>query len=111
MENGNGNGKPATLHGAGPVLIAGGAGFLGSHLCERLLDSGNEVICVDNFATGTPENVAHLSGTSGFRLVKAGAAKISDEIAGEPSAIFNLACPASPIQYQRTPLSTLLSSV
>jgi UDP-glucuronate decarboxylase len=108
MKNANGNGAHAR---GDTALVAGGAGFLGSHLCERLLDEYPTVICVDNFATGSPENVAHLMHRPGFKLIKTGVAKLTDEQAGEPRVIYNLACPASPIQYQRTPLSTLLTSV
>jgi UDP-glucuronate decarboxylase len=93
------------------VVVAGGAGFLGSHLCERLLADNRSIICVDNFATGKPENVEHLQDRRGFQLLKANVIRLEDVQAGHPSQIFNLACPASPIQYQRTPLSTLLTSV
>jgi UDP-glucuronate decarboxylase len=109
MHYSNGNG--AAKRAGTTALVAGGAGFLGSHLCERLLADFETVVCVDNYATGSPENVAHLNARQGFRLVKCSVAKLSDQHAGEPQAIFNLACPASPIQYQRTPLSTLLTSV
>jgi UDP-glucuronate decarboxylase len=93
------------------VLVAGGAGFLGSHLCERLLADHRPVLCVDNYATGTPNNVEHLLGKPGFGMLKVNVTRIDDEQAGEPAAIFNLACPASPVQYQRRPLATLLTSV
>jgi UDP-glucuronate decarboxylase len=96
---------------AAPVLVAGGAGFVGSHLCERLLADSRSVICVDNYATGKPGNVEHLTGKTGFRLLKANVTKLEDAQIDSPSMIFNLACPASPVQYQRTPLSTLLTSV
>jgi UDP-glucuronate decarboxylase len=107
------NGQPQhrTPTATRAVLVAGGAGFLGSHLCERLLATGHPVLCVDNFATGLADNVAHLVGRPGFRLVKSNVAKLDDATAGEVAVIMNLACPASPIQYQRTPLSTLLASV
>jgi UDP-glucuronate decarboxylase len=105
----NGNGTSAKE--SSPVMVAGGAGFLGSHLCDRLLAQHKEVICVDNYATGSPDNVAHMLGRPGFRLLKGNVAKLTDEDAGSPAAIFNLACPASPVHYQRTPLSTLLTSV
>jgi UDP-glucuronate decarboxylase len=109
--NGNGNGNANQRRAGTTAVVAGGAGFLGSHLCERLLADYKTVICVDNFCTGSPENVAHLMHRTGFRFLKCGAAKLTDEQAGEPDVIFNLACPASPLQYQRTPLSTLLTSV
>jgi UDP-glucuronate decarboxylase len=96
---------------AAPVLVAGGAGFVGSHLCERLLAEQRTVTCVDNYATGKPGNVEHLTSKAGFRLLKANVIKLEDVQADNPSMIFNLACPASPVQYQRTPLSTLLTSV
>jgi UDP-glucuronate decarboxylase len=109
MQLSNGNGKQ---RGVGTTaIVAGGAGFLGSHLCERLLGDYKTVICVDNFCTGSLENVAHLAHRPGFKLLKCGVAKLTEEQAREPDVIFNLACPASPIQYQRTPLSTLLTSV
>src|SRR3954470_7487734 len=91
--NGNGNGNGAAKRTGTTALVAGGAGFLGSHLCERLLADYETVVCVDNYATGSPENVAHLNGHQGFRMVKCGVAKLSDQHAGEPQAIFNLACP------------------
>ncbi len=110
-----GNGRidpevPGTTASHG-IIVAGGAGFLGSHLCERLLNDGHEVTCVDNLATGTRDNVEHLWARRGFRMIQRNVAKLSDEEAGRPTAIFNLACPASPVQYQRTPLATLLASV
>jgi UDP-glucuronate decarboxylase len=105
------NGKTGAADESSPVLVAGGAGFLGSHLCDRLVAQKKQVICVDNYATGSPGNIEHLLGQPGFRLLKCNIAKLSDEDAAEPGMIFNLACPASPAHYQRTPLSTLLTSV
>jgi UDP-glucuronate decarboxylase len=105
------NGKAAALSPSPQVVVAGGAGFLGSHLCERLLAENRPVICVDNYATGRAENVEHLQGRRGFQMLKANVTRLENEQAGEPGMIFNLACPASPVQYQRTPLSTLLTSV
>jgi UDP-glucuronate decarboxylase len=105
------NGKGTATPDTSPVLVAGGAGFLGSHLCDRLLAQQKQVTCIDNFATGLPDNVAHMLGRPGFRMLKCNIAKLTDEDAGVPAAIFNLACPASPVHYQRTPLSTLLTSV
>ncbi len=88
------------------VLVAGGAGFIGSHLCERLLREGAEVFCVDNFVTGRPDNIAHLYDVSAFHLVEC---DIIDEFPGLPavSRIYNLASPASPPGYQRHPIETL----
>src|SRR5437870_1522563 len=105
------NGKAAVTPETSPVLVAGGAGFLGSHLCDRLLAQQKQVTCIDNFATGSLDNVAHMLGRPGFRMLKCNIAKLTDEDAGVPAAIFNFACPASPVHYQRTPLSTLLTSV
>jgi UDP-glucuronate decarboxylase len=90
------------------VLVTGGAGFLGSHLCERLLNDGNDVICLDNFFTGTKDNVVHLIGNPFFELVR------HDVIApyyAEVDEIYNLACPASPIHYQYNPIKTVKTSV
>lgn len=88
------------------ALVTGGAGFVGSWLCERLLDDGAEVWCVDDFSTGSPDKVAHLADRPGFRLVEA------DVSAGVPDPgpldhVFHLACPASPVHYLRLPLETL----
>lgn len=89
------------------AVVAGGAGFVGSHLCERLLADGWRVICVDNFVTGAPENVAHLAGESRFRLVEADVTAGPLTIEGEVAAVLNLASPASPIDYLELPLETL----
>jgi dTDP-glucose 4,6-dehydratase len=88
------------------TVVTGGAGFLGSHLCERLLDDGDEVICLDNFLTGTPNNVAHLMGRDGFRLVRA---DVTDfvHIVGPVDNILHFASPASPIDYLQLPIETL----
>ena len=75
------------------ALVTGGAGFLGSHLCDRLLGDGQEVLCVDNFFTGAKENVIHLSGEPGFELIRH---DITFPLYLEVDEIFNLACPASP---------------
>ena len=90
------------------VLVTGGAGFLGSHLCERLLNDGHDVICLDNFFTGTKGNVVHLLNNPFFELVR------HDVIApyyAEVDEIYNLACPASPIHYQYNPIKTVKTSV
>ncbi len=90
------------------VLITGGSGFLGSHLCERLLDRGDEVICLDNFFTGRRRNIEHLLGHHRFELVRH---DVVEPILLEVDRIFNLACPASPIHYQFNPVKTVKTSV
>jgi len=88
--------------------VTGGAGFLGSHLCERLLQTGYEVLCVDNFYTGTRENVAHLLSSPHFELMRH---DVTMPLYVEVDEIFNLACPASPIHYQFDPVQTTKTSV
>jgi UDP-glucuronate decarboxylase len=90
------------------VLVTGGAGFLGSHLCDRLLRDGNDVLCVDNFFTGTKENVRHLLGNPCFELMRH---DVTFPLFVEIDEIFNLACPASPIHYQFDPVQTTKTSV
>ena len=90
------------------VLVTGGAGFLGSHLCERLLAEGNDVICLDNFFTGTKDNVAHLLGEPHFELMRH---DVTFPLYVEVDEIYNLACPASPIHYQHDPVQTTKTSV
>jgi UDP-glucuronate decarboxylase len=90
------------------VLVTGGAGFLGSHLCDRLLDEGHEVLCIDNFYTGTRRNVSHLIGRPEFELLRH---DITFPLYVEVDQIFNLACPASPIHYQNDPVQTTKTSV
>ena len=90
------------------VLVTGGAGFLGSHLCERLVESGAHVICVDNFFTGAHQNVQHLAGHLHFELIRH---DITFPLYVEVDEIYNLACPASPIHYQRDPVQTTKTSV
>ena len=90
------------------VLVTGGAGFLGSHLCERLLAQGHEVLCVDNFFTGTKQNVAHLLGNPRFELMRH---DVTFPLYVEVDRIFNLACPASPVHYQYDPVQTTKTSV
>jgi UDP-glucuronate decarboxylase len=85
------------------VLVTGGAGFIGSHLCERLVRDGHEVICLDNFFTGTRRNVAHLVGYPGFEILRH---DITEPLLVEVDWVFNLACPASPIHYQYNPVKT-----
>lgn len=90
------------------ILVTGGAGFIGSHLCERLLNDGNEVICADNFFTGSKENIAHLSGNTFFELIRH---DITMPLYVEVDEIYNLACPASPIHYQHNAIKTIKTSV
>ena len=88
------------------ALVTGGAGFVGSWLCERLLDDGAEVWCVDDFSTGSPDKVAHLGGHTGFHLVEADVS-VGVPDPGPVDVVFHLACPASPVHYLRLPLETL----
>jgi UDP-glucuronate decarboxylase len=90
------------------VLVTGGAGFIGSHLCERLLEEGREVICLDNFFTGCKQNIAHLTANPGFELIRH---DITEPILLEVDRIYNLACPASPVHYQYNPVKTIKTSV
>jgi UDP-glucuronate decarboxylase len=90
------------------VLVTGGAGFLGSHLCEALLTKGADVLCVDNFFTGTKDNIAHLMGNPHFELVRH---DVTFPLYVEVDEIYNLACPASPIHYQHDPVQTTKTSV
>src|SRR3977135_2552585 len=90
------------------ILVTGGAGFIGSHLCERLVAEGNEVICLDNFFTGRRENVAHLMDSRKFELLRH---DVIEPILLEVDQIYNLACPASPIHYQYNPVKTVKTSV
>lgn len=90
------------------ILVTGGAGFLGSHLCERLLKEGNEVICLDNFFTGRKENIAHLLDNHSFELIRH---DVTQPILLEVDQIYNLACPASPVHYQYNPVKTVKTSV
>ena len=90
------------------VMVTGGAGFLGSHLCERLLGLGNDVLCVDNFYTGTKDNVAHLLPNPKFELMRH---DVTFPLYVEVDEIYNLACPASPVHYQFDPVQTTKTSV
>lgn len=90
------------------ILVTGGAGFLGSHLCERLLNDGNEVICLDNYFTGQKQNVVHLLNNPFFELIRH---DVTMPFFIEVDEIFNLACPASPIHYQYNPIKTIKTSV
>ncbi len=90
------------------ILITGGAGFLGSHLCDRMIDAGNEVICLDNYFTGRRQNITHLLSHPNFELVRH---DVIDPIKLEIDQIYNLACPASPIHYQYNAIKTMKTSV
>ena len=90
------------------VMITGGAGFLGSHLADRLLEAGHEVLCVDNLFTGTKDNIAHLHSNPSFEFMRH---DITFPLFGEVDEIYNLACPASPIHYQHDPVQTTKTSV
>jgi UDP-glucuronate decarboxylase len=90
------------------ILITGGAGFIGSHLCERLLGEGHDILCVDNFYTGTRDNVAHLLANPHFELLRH---DITFPLYVEVDEIYNLACPASPVHYQYDPVQTTKTSV
>lgn len=92
----------------GRVLVTGGAGFLGSHLCDRLVNAGHDVICVDNFFTGSKRNVAHLLGRPNFELMRH---DVTFPLYVEVDEIYNLACPASPVHYQYDPVQTTKTSV
>ena len=89
------------------MLITGGAGFIGSHLCERLLSEGNDVICLDNYFTGSKDNIRHLLGNSNFELVRH---DVTEPFYAEVDEIYNLACPASPVHYQYNPIKTMKTS-
>ena len=91
-----------------PTLVTGGAGFLGSHLCERLVKQGEEVICLDNFFTGRRSNVSHLLDYRNFEILRH---DVVDPFKVEVNRIYNLACPASPIHYQYNPIKTVKTSV
>ena len=90
------------------ILVTGGAGFLGSHLCQRLLEDGHDVLCVDNFFTGTKGNVVHLLDNPHFELMRH---DVTFPLYVEVDEIFNLACPASPVHYQHDPVQTTKTSV
>ncbi|MCT4603419.1 MAG: SDR family oxidoreductase [Marinifilum sp.] len=90
------------------VLVTGGAGFIGSHLCERLLNEGNDVICLDNYFTGSKTNIAHLLDNPYFELVRH---DVTAPYFAEVDEIYNMACPASPVHYQYNPIKTIKTSV
>src|SRR3977135_115749 len=95
------------MHLQKQILVTGGAGFLGSHLCEQLLASGANVICVDNFFTGTRTNIEHLIGNPRFELLRH---DVTFSLYVEVNEIYNLACPASPIHYPHDPVPTTTTS-
>jgi len=90
------------------ILVTGGAGFIGSHLCERLVREGHEVLCLDNFFTGSKKNIDHLLDSHRFELIRH---DVTEPILLEIDRIFNLACPASPVHYQYNPVKTIKTSV
>ncbi|MBR6344971.1 MAG: SDR family oxidoreductase [Lachnospiraceae bacterium] len=90
------------------ILVTGGAGFLGSHLCDRLIDEGNDVICLDNLFTGNKDNIRHLLGNDYFEFIRH---DVTEPIFLEVDQVYNLACPASPIHYQYNPIKTWKTSV
>jgi UDP-glucuronate decarboxylase len=90
------------------ILVTGGAGFLGSHLCDRLISDGDEVICLDNFFTGSKQNIIHLQNNPNFELMRH---DVVDPFKVEVDQIYNLACPASPVHYQHNPIKTVKTSV
>lgn len=90
------------------ILITGGAGFIGSNLCDRLIREGHDVICLDNFFTGSKDNVRHLIGNDHFELVRH---DVTEPYVAEVDEIYNLACPASPVHYQYNPIKTIKTSV
>ncbi len=92
----------------GRILITGGAGFIGSHLCERLLDDGYDVLCVDNYYSSTKDNIAHLMGNPRFEVIRH---DVTFPLYVEVDEIYHLACPASPVHYQRDPVQTTKTAV
>jgi len=90
------------------VLVTGGAGFLGSHLCDRLIEQGHEVICLDNYFTGSKKNIEHLASNPRFEFIRH---DVTESILLEVDRIYNLACPASPVHYQYNPVKTIKTSI
>ncbi|HXI10793.1 MAG TPA: GDP-mannose 4,6-dehydratase, partial [Thermodesulfobacteriota bacterium] len=90
------------------ILVTGGAGFIGSHLCERLLGEGNDVICLDNFFTGRKVNISHLMDNPFFEVIRH---DVIEPVLLEVDQIYNLACPASPVHYQFNPVKTIKTNV
>jgi len=102
------NNAMSTYNSTQRILVTGGAGFLGSHLCDRLLEQGHEVLCADNFLTSAKHNISHLLDRPGFELIRH---DVTFPLYVEVDQIYNLACPASPILYQRDPVQTIKTSV
>ncbi len=96
------------MHRQKRILVTGGAGFLGSHLCDRLVSEGHDVLCLDNFFTGTKKNIARLLGKPNFELIRH---DLAHPVFIETDEIYNLACPASPVHYQYNPVKTVKTSV
>ncbi len=96
------------LHETKRILVTGGAGFLGSHLCDRLVTEGHEVLCLDNFFTGTRRNIAHLLTKPNFELIRH---DLAQPVFLEVDEIYNLACPASPVHYQYNPVKTIKTNI
>ncbi|MBW1956904.1 MAG: SDR family oxidoreductase [Deltaproteobacteria bacterium] len=96
------------MHRQKRILVTGGAGFLGSHLCDRLVTEGHDVMCLDNFFTGTKKNIAHLLGKANFEVIRH---DLVHPLFVETDEIYNLACPASPVHYQFNPVKTVKTSV
>ena len=96
------------IHNQKRILITGGAGFLGSHLCDRLIGEGHDVLCLDNFFTGSKRNISHLLGKHNFELIRH---DLVQPVFIEADEIYNLACPASPVHYQYNPVKTVKTSV
>ncbi len=96
------------MHIESRIAVTGGAGFLGSHLCDKLIDAGHEVLCIDNFFTGTKRNIYHLMDSKPFELVRH---DVTFPLFVEVDGIYNLACPASPVHYQTNPVQTIKTSV
>jgi UDP-glucuronate decarboxylase len=90
------------------ILVTGGAGFIGSHLCDQLISEGNDVLCLDNYFTGSKENIAHLLNNNYFELIRH---DVTTPYFAEVDEIYNLACPASPVHYQYNPIKTIKTSV
>ena len=90
------------------ILVTGGAGFLGSHLCDRFLSEGHEVICVDNFYSSTKQNIQHMMGNPSFEFIRH---DVTFPLYLEVDEIYNMACPASPVHYQHDPVQTTKTSV
>lgn len=100
--------QPTTLQIAKRILVTGGAGFIGSHLCDKLIAEGHEVLCLDNFYTGRRSNILHLLGNPAFELVRH---DVIEPLRLEVDEIYNLACPASPVHYQHNPVATTKTSI